>query len=166
MSPEHQLSPAEGLGLALAFAITGLYFILVSLGVLPPPDEAAARGPAVLVFCAGLAFMAAGWTIAVRSKAGFRDHSNSLAADIPLWTHPAYRAAGVAAAGALAAIGTWIAIGSGPRAFTVAGPFLDMRTTGEAIGRTVFGLGAVIVWIYVIALTVGTVRKFFARHGG
>ena len=29
-----------------------------------------------------------------------------------------------------------------------------------------FGLGAVIVWIYVIALTVGTVRKFFGRGGG
>ena len=28
-----------------------------------------------------------------------------------------------------------------------------MQTTGEMIGRTVFGLGAVIVWIYVIALT-------------
>jgi hypothetical protein len=31
--------------------------------------------------------------------------------------------------------------------------------------RTVFGLGAVIVWIYVIALTVGTVRKLFNRGG-
>ncbi len=29
-----------------------------------------------------------------------------------------------------------------------------------------FGLGAVIVWIYVIALTVGTVRKLFDRGGG
>jgi hypothetical protein len=38
-----------------------------------------------------------------------------------------------------------------------------MQTTGEMIGRTVFGLGAVIVWIYVIALAVGTVRKLFDR---
>ena len=73
----------------------------------------------------------------------------------------AYRITGIAVAGSLAAIGTWIAIGSGPRGFTMSGPFFEMRTAGEAIGRSVFGLGAVIVWIYVIALTVGTVRKFF-----
>jgi hypothetical protein len=30
----------------------------------------------------------------------------------------------------------------------------------------VFGLGAVIVWICVIALTVGTVRKLLNRNGG
>ena len=174
MSPEQQLSPAEGLGLGLAFVATGLYFILVSFGLLPPPDEAAARGHAVLVFCAGLAFMAAGIAVAVRAKGGAEggteaaaDHRNGdLPGDLPLWTHPAYRVAGIATAGSLAAIGTWIAIGSGPGAFATAGPFLEMRTTGEAIGRTLFGLGAVIVWIYVIALTVGTVRKLFGRHGG
>ena len=71
----------------------------------------------------------------------------------------------IGTAGALATIGTWIAIGSGPRAFSLSAPFVEMQTTGEAIGRTVFGLGAVIVWIYVIALTVGTVRKLFDRHG-
>ena len=69
-------------------------------------------------------------------------------------------------AGALATIGTWVAIGSGPRAFSLSAPLVEMQTTGEMIGRTVFGLGAVIVWIYVIALTVGTVRKLFDRHGG
>jgi len=30
----------------------------------------------------------------------------------------------------------------------------------------VLGLGAVIVWIMVIALTIGTVRKLFDRRGG
>ena len=41
-----------------------------------------------------------------------------------------------------------------------------MSTTGETIGRAVFGLGATIAWIYVIALTVGTMRKLFDRRGG
>jgi hypothetical protein len=41
-----------------------------------------------------------------------------------------------------------------------------MSTAGETIGRAVFGLGAIVVWIYVIALTVGTVRKLFDRRGG
>ena len=68
---------------------------------------------------------------------------------------------GIGCAGALATIGTWIAIGSGPRAFSLSAPFAEMQTAGEAIGRTVFGLGAVVVWIYAIALSVGTMRKFF-----
>ncbi len=76
------------------------------------------------------------------------------------------RCSRIGVAGALATIGTWIAIGSGPRAFSLSAPFVEMQTTGEMIGRTVFGLGAVIVWIYVIALTVGTVRKLFDRRGG
>ena len=72
---------------------------------------------------------------------------------------------GIGIAGALATIGTWIAIGSGPRAFNLSAPLVEMQTAGEMIGRTVFGLGAVIVWIYMIALTVGTVRKLFGLAG-
>ena len=69
------------------------------------------------------------------------------------------------AAGALAIIGTWVAVGSGPHAFGIAGPFNAMTTTGELIGRTVFALGATITWILVIALSVNTVRKLFDRRG-
>jgi hypothetical protein len=68
--------------------------------------------------------------------------------------------------GAFATIGTWIAIGSGPRAFTVSSSFGETQMSGDTLGRAVFGLGAVIVWIAVIALTVGTVRKLFNRNGG
>ena len=76
-----------------------------------------------------------------------------------------YRVLAIGAVGALAIIGTYVAIGSGPRAFSPSAPFVEMQTTGEILGRTVFGLGAVIVWIIVIALTVGTVRKLFDRRG-
>ena len=82
----------------------------------------------------------------------------------PTWIKLWYRMLGIGIAGALATIGTWIAIGSGPRAFTISGSFGEMQTSGQALGRTVFGLGAAIVWIYVIALTVGTVRKLFNRN--
>jgi hypothetical protein len=75
----------------------------------------------------------------------------------------AYRVLGIGTAGALATIGTFIAIGSGPRAFTLGGAFGEMQTAGDTLGRVVFGLGAVVVWIVVIALTVGTVRKLVDR---
>ncbi len=167
MSTQDKPSAADAIGLGLALVATGGYFVLVGMGVLPPPGgEDAVKAPLAIVVCAGLAFLFAGLVLIIRSIAGARDLDNELPADAPRWAHFAYRVLAIAMAGSLASIGTWIAIGSGPRAFTVSGPLLEMRTTGEAIGRTMFGLGAVIVWIYVIALTVGTVRKLFDRRGG
>ena len=153
-------SPYEIVGLGSAFVAAGLYFMLGSGGIVPMPE---ANGPAFVVFCAGAAFLFAGLTCMVRARAGMHDRATDVPADAALWLKLAYRALGIGVAGALATIGTWIAIGSGPRAFTVSGPFGEMQTSGQTLGRTVFGLGAVIVWIYVIALTVGTVRKLINR---
>jgi hypothetical protein len=159
-----QASPTETAGLGIAFALAGLYFMLAGAGVLPLPGET--NSPMAIVFCAGLAFLFAGLTCVVRARAGMTDQQSDVPGDAPLWIKLSYRMLGIGVAGALAAIGTWIAIGSGPRAFTISAPFGQMQTTGELIGRSVFGLGAVIVWIYVIALTVSTVRKLLDRDSG
>jgi hypothetical protein len=153
-------------GLGLALAAAGLYFMLGAGGVLPLPE---ANGPTAIIFCAGAAFLFAGLTCMVSAKAGMGDHMGGHIGDhqtdVPDGATPsiklAYRALGIGAAGALAIVGTWIAIGSGPRTFTIPGAFGEMQTSGPTLGRVVFGLGAAIVWIYVIALTVGTVRKLF-----
>jgi hypothetical protein len=165
MSVQDKPSPADGIGIGIVFAAIGLYFILVALGVLPMPDGGA-NGPPAIIFAAGAAFLCAGIAAMLRARAGMTDRQSEMPADAPRWTQFAYRVTAIAMVGSMAAIGTWIAIGSGPRAFNVSGPLFEMRTTGEVIGRTMFGLGAVVVWIYVIALTVGTVRKFFGREGG
>ena len=102
----------------------------------------------------------------VRARAGMTDMQSEIPDGAPGWTKVSYRILAIGTAGALATIGSWVAIGSGPHAFSLSAPLVEMQTTGEMIGRTVFGLGAVIVWIYMIALTVGTVRKLFDRHGG
>jgi hypothetical protein len=155
-----QATPHEIVGVGVVFSVGGLYVILAAAGYLPMPE---ANGPIFLVYCAGAAFLFAGLTCMVRARAGMVGNESDMPEGAPLWTKLAYHVLAIGIAGALALIGTWIAIGSGPRAFNVTGPFIEMRTTGELIGRTVFGLGSVIVWIYVIALTVGTVRKFLSR---
>lgn len=164
MRAQDRTTFADGIGIGIAFAAAGGYFMLAALDLLPSPGTA--NGPAWIVFCAGLAFLFAGLAAIVRSWTGVPDSRSDMPEDAPRWAQVSYRMIGIAIAGSLALIGTWIAIGSGPRAFTVSGPFVEMRTAGEAVGRTVFGLGAVIVWIYVIAITVQTVRKYFGRHGG
>jgi hypothetical protein len=159
-----QASPQATAGLGIAFAAAGLYFMLVGAGVLRPPSET--NSPMAIVFCAGLAFLFAGLTCMLRARAGMPDHVSEMPDSAPRWAKLSYRMLAIGVAGALATIGTWIAIGSGPRAFDMSGPFSGLDTAGETLGRAVFGLGAVIVWIYVIALTVGTVRRLFDRHGG
>ena len=160
-----QASPHEVAGLGIAFSAAGFYFMLAAAGVLPLP-EGCAHGPMAIVFCAGLAFLFAGLICMVRARAGMTGSQSEVPEGAPRWTKMSYRVLAIGVAGALATIGTWIAIGSGPRAFSLSAPLVEMQTAGEAIGRTVFGLGAVIVWIYVIALTVGTVRKLFDRSSG
>ena len=166
MSTEPQQAPAaDGIGFGIALAATGAYFILVGFGIFPVPGgEDALHAPLAIIVFAGAAFLLGGIALGIRARAGANDRDSELPVSAPPWTHIAYRITGIATAGSLAAIGTWIAIGSGPRAFTVSGPMVEMQTAGQTIGRTVFALGAVIVWIYMIALTVQTVRKLFDRR--
>jgi divalent metal cation (Fe/Co/Zn/Cd) transporter len=158
---QEQASPAEVVGVGLVFAGAGVYFILSGVGLLPMPGPTTSP-PFVIVF-AGAAFLFAGFVAVIRARVGAGGQESELPSDAPRWAQVSYRAGAIACAGSLAVIGTWIAIGSGPRAFTISESLVEMQTTGQAIGRTVFALGAVIVWIYVIALTISTVRKFFRR---
>jgi hypothetical protein len=161
--PVPQASPHDVIGLGLAFLLAGLYVMLGAAGYLPMPEN---NSPAFIGFCAGAAFLFAGLTCMVRARAGMLNMETEVPDGAPRRTKVSYRMLAIGTAGALATISTYVAIGAGPRAFSLSAPFVEMQATGEILGRTVFGLGAVIVWIIVIALTVGTVRKLFDRHTG
>ena len=159
--PQQQAKPADSIGFGIAMAATGLYIIGVALGLLPMPDGGAGAPPFVIVL-AGLTFVFVGCSLAIRAHTGARDTDGDLPKAAPAWAKMSYRIIAIAITGSLASIGTWVAIGGDPRKFSVSGP-IGSIPAGETIGRAVFALGAVIVWIYVIALTVGTVRKLFDR---
>jgi len=159
----HQASPHEVAGFGVAMSLAGLYFMLGAYGLLPMPET---NGPTFIVFAAGAAFLFAGLVCFTRARAGMTDIQTDVPDSAPAWIRLSYRMLAIGIFSAFATIGTWIAIGSGPRAFTVSSSFGSMQTSGDLLGRTIFGLGAVIVWIVVIALTVGTVRKLFNRNGG
>ena len=155
---QQQARPGDVIGFGIAMAAAGVYFTLTGIGALPMP-ESGASAPMIVIALAGLAFLFAGGSLVIRGYAGARDHDGDLPAAAPGWAKISYRVLAIGIAGTLAIVGTWVALGSGPRHFNVSG----LAPSGEALGRTVFGLGAVIVWIYVIAITVGTVRKIFDR---
>src|SRR5436190_4542176 len=148
--PVAQASPHDVIGVGVAFSVAGFYLMLGAAGYVPMPEGNSPNSPAFIGFCAGAAFLFAGLTCMVRARAGMLNMETEMPDSAPRWTKVSYRVLAIGGAGALATIGTYVAIGSGPRAFGLSAPFV--ATAGEVLGRTVFGLGAVIVWIIVIAL--------------
>ena len=146
---------------ALAAAAGG-YIILISLGVVPPPGEKNPHAPHWLVFCAGLAFVLAGVALAVRACAGDASAGGELPAGAPRWLRAKQYILVMAIIACFAAIGSFIAFGPGPRSFGISLPFIDMRG-GAVIGRIVFGIGAVILWMCLIGFAIGGARKLIGK---
>ena len=143
-------------------ALMGGYFILVSLGLLPPPGHKNPKDPLWIVFCAGLAFLLGGVAVITRVFAGDLPADAELPPTAPRWVRVTQYLIALAVLACLAAIGTWIAFGSGPRAFSASGPFFG-GSVGEAVGRTVFGIGAVITWLALIGIAKSGARKLLGR---
>ncbi len=126
-------SPHDVIGMGVAFCAAGIYFMLGAAGYLPMPET---NSPSFIIACAGAAFLFAGLTCMVRARAGMTAEQADMPDSAPRTLQLSYRMLAIGVAGALATIGTWIAIGSGPRAFGLSVPFADMHTAGETIGRT------------------------------
>ena len=66
---------------------------------------------------------------------------------------------GLGIIGCLATIFTWIAFGPGPRAFTVTLPFVGRGPGSESVGRAVFGIGAVLIWVFFAVFVVVSAQR-------
>ncbi len=161
MSANKLAGPRETIVIGAIAAAVGLYFVLVSVGVLPEPGKRAPGAPSWIVFCAGLAFLLGGLSVLVRGVTGTPDSQTELSPATPVWAHALYHLVGIAIGVSFAAVGTWIAFGGGPRQFSFSMSFFETRNAGEMIGRTAFGIGALICWLYVAALTARAARKLF-----
>jgi hypothetical protein len=140
----------------------GLYFVLVAFGVLPIPGGSRnLHGPLWVVFCAGLAFLLAGLTVLTRVAAGGDRLEGELPASAPRWLRMMQYLFMLAIFACFGAIGSWIAFGAGPRHFSMSG-FL-IGNPGEMFGRAVFGIGAVLIWLCMIAMAVSGARKLLGR---
>jgi hypothetical protein len=158
--PPDEMPKTFALGLGAINIAIGVYFILVAVGVLPiPGGPAGLHGPLWLVFCAGGAFLLAGVAIAMRAVPRF---GGDLGTNVRGWSLAIRYVLGIGVSICLAAIGTWIAFGAGARNFEVSAPYFGVvNHVGEAILRGMFGFGAIVIWIYVLAMTWGGLRKLF-----
>ena len=131
--PARQASAHEVAGFGIALSIAGVYFMLGSYGLLPMPE---ANGPGLIVFAAGAAFLFAGLVCFVRARTGMTDAQTEVPDSAPDCIKLSYRMLAIGIFGAFATIGTWIAIGSGPRVFTVSSAFGAMQTSDDTLGRS------------------------------
>ena len=126
-SPPTPLSPGAARVVGTLTVLVGMAPILIGLGVLVPARADPDASPPWVLVCVGLMFVAAG--LAVALAYGIRGGIGP-DGDLPAGTPPSFRAAnlllGLTILGLMTAVFGWVAVGSGPRRFsmTLSVPFL------------------------------------------
>jgi hypothetical protein len=146
---------------AALMAAIGVFYILLGLRLLPVSDSAAHENdPHWLVLCAGIAFLLAGVAVAIQAF-GHANARGELPAAAPRWMRTGQHLTAFTITVCLGAIGTWVAFGPGEREFSGGIPFLG-PAVNSMIGRSAFGVGAVLIWLCLAAIAVSGLRKYFA----
>jgi hypothetical protein len=148
----------EAIGIGAVVAAIGLYFVLVSLGLVPPPGKA--HAPMWVVTLCGLCFLLGGLALLLPAAVtGEMRSDGELPAGAPHWLRVLQYVLGMTIFACFALIGSWIAFGPGVRSFSVSAPFFSTNDGSEMLGRTVFGIGAIIIWLCLIGLAIKGWRK-------
>jgi hypothetical protein len=143
-------------------SVLGFYFLLAGAGVLPlPGGPDNLHGPLWLVLCAGLVFFLAGVAVLLQAF-GHASDQGEFPAEAPTWLRVVQYLIGLTIFATFGVIGSWIAFGPGERAFSGSLSFISGES-GAAVGRAVFGVGAIIVWFCTIAFAVIAARKLLRR---
>jgi hypothetical protein len=163
MAKPKSAAPKEMIVAGIVALAPGLYFVLVGAGVLPiPGGPGNLHGPLWIVLSAGLAFFVAGIAVLLQAFGG-ADDQGEFPAGSPMWLRLVQYLMGVAIFVSFAAIGSWIAFGPGERSFS--GSFFFLSSDVNAtIGRTAFGIGAIITWLGALTFAVLGARKLFGSR--
>jgi hypothetical protein len=153
-------SPRAAVVYGLVCAGFGVAIVLAGLGVLPSKG---AHAPPWVIVCAGLAFVLMGAALIVGfAVAPGRGPDGDMLPDTPFAVRVIQYLLGLSLVGLMTAICTWIAFGPGERHFSssVSLPFIARRSaSGETSGRVAFGIGAVLLWIFLVTAGVSGARS-------
>ena len=138
----------------LALAM-GLFIVLSAFGIIP--SRGSTDGERWIDVIAGMAFVFGGLAVVIQTCARATP-GGDLPSTAPIWVRATVRLLSLAIVVSLGAIGTWVAFGPGERKFSSSIPFLP-AWLNEPIGRTVFGTGAILVWIILIVMAVVGARR-------
>jgi hypothetical protein len=130
-------------------AAAGVYFILGGAGVVALPDSEGT--PGWIGVLAGLVFLCGGIAVATQAL-GRANEQGELPADAPAWMRLVQHLGALAIVGSLATIGTWVALAGAADRFAMSTSFSGRVDPGIGVMRTVFGLGALMTWLFFFAL--------------
>jgi hypothetical protein len=133
----------------------GLFIVLSALGVIP--SRGGAQGERWVAVVAGLAFVFGGLAVVIQTWARATP-DGVLPASTPPFVRTALYLLTLAIVVSLGAIGTWVAFGPGKREFATSIPFLP-GWLNEPLGRTAFGVGAIMTWMILILVAVTGARR-------
>jgi len=160
MDSKSQLSPRMAILVALLFIVLGLAATPLTAKLLVPGWHPTTDAPPLLVqYSFGLIFVLAGFAIIIGYGVGRVDANGNLPADAPLWLYVTQQLLVLGIVGTMGALFSWVSIGSGPRAFTMSTPIGTSPVANTLIGRIAFGIGAILFWIFFVAVAVIAARR-------
>jgi hypothetical protein len=137
----------------------GLFIVLSAFGIIP--SRGSTDGERWIGVIAGLAFVFGGLAVVIQTCAKATS-AGDLPSTAPIWVRATLHLLSLAVIVSLGAIGTWVAFGPGERKFSSSIPFLP-PWLNEPIGRTIFGAGAILIWIFLIVMAVVGARRLCGR---
>jgi hypothetical protein len=153
----NRLSPRAAAVLGALCVAMGLFIVLMAADVIPTDDKRFGA-PRWVVSAGGLMFVLAGVALATTAAPGAPE-----AAGRTTWRSVLL---GGTIVGLMAAIFNWIAFGPGERRFGggLAVPFVSVSgPASEWSGRAAFGLGAVLVNVFLVWMVARGLRDLLGR---
>ena len=149
-----QPSPWETIGSGTLAAVAGFYLVLAALSLLPSPGRP--NSLMWVVLAVGVCFLLGGLWVLIPSLV-----MDELGADGKASTNPPQRlhvaqyVFALAVVMCCAMIGGWIALGPGAYGSL---PFSSSDGL-DVLGRTMFAIGAIVIWLGLIAVAISGWRK-------
>jgi hypothetical protein len=149
-----QPSPWETIGLGTLAAVIGFYLVLAALSLLPAPSGP--DGSMWLVLAVGFCFLLSGlWHLIPALIMDELRAGDEASPDTPQRLHVAQYVFALAVIMCCAMVGSWIALGPGTYGSL---PFSSSDSL-DVLGRAIFAVGAVVIWLGLIAVAFSGWRK-------
>jgi len=158
MEPQTRSSERLTIACGLLVAAMGLFYILYS-AIVGPSSKQHGEEPGWLGFVFGMIFLLGGSAAIIKIVVGSTAPGGGLPATAPRWLSFTYQAMVMAIVVDMGLLASWIAFGPGQRQFSGSGAIF-----GEIGGRVAFGIGALIIWIVLVAIVIGGARRFIERR--
>jgi len=152
---QKQASPWETIGLGTLAAVVGFYLVLAALSHLPTPGGP--NAPMWLVLAVGFCFLLGGLRVVIPALVMNELRAEGDASPNTLQRlHVAQCVFALAVVMCCVMVGSWIALGPGAYGSL---PFSTSDSL-DMIGRATFGIGAVVIWVGLIVVTVRAWRRY------